>query len=208
VATQLIVASPFPGYTRGQVITDPIAISAVLSGPYSDQVRAVILATSSGGGSSTISGVPSTIQAGTLLTGTYTAAQPGYFICIRVAGADQLPRVALPGVSGALPALFPAAAGASTVAMYSTASGGAPLAETGAITVTVGATSGVLLPANAFVIGTDANGAPVPITLAQLIALLGGAAPTTPTAPDTTNALVDGFGTYLADDAGVLLLAA
>lgn len=174
MATTLYVAADFSGYRRGQVITDPVLVAAILVGPYSDQVRQVITTTSGAAGQNSISGVPTSIQVNTAIGGTYTASSAGEYVCVRLAGADILPRMALSGQAGTLPLLVSPAAGTGTVAMYAAATGGTPLFETGSISFTLGAVSGIVLPANALLIGTDANGNPQVVTLGAGLAIVGG----------------------------------
>ena len=174
MATELIVANAFPGYAKGQVIVDPVAISAILAGPYSDQVRSIIPTTSGSAGGNSIIGVPSAIQINTAVAGSYTALLPGCFVCVRLAGTDILPRVALPFTSGALPTISAPSAGTGTIAMYATATGGTPLFETGAIVFTLAAQTGIVLPPNALLLGTDAYGVPTVITLGNGLSLING----------------------------------
>lgn len=170
----LYVAAPFGIYTRGQDITDPATVAAILAGPYSDQVRQVIPTTGGSSGGNSISGVPSAVQVGTVIAGTYQAASNGQFVCLRIAGADVLPRVALPALAGNLPTLVAPSPGTGTLAMYAAATGGSPLFETGTIAFTVSAPAGVVLSANAPLIGTDAYGVPTVITLGAGLSIVDG----------------------------------
>jgi hypothetical protein len=90
----------------------------------------------------TMVGVPSTGIAGTAISGITTTLTPSgstAYACLFSGGADEGAR--MPFMGTAVPSLTPSASGSTTVRIYAAATGGTPLQESSAITVTTTGTS-------------------------------------------------------------------
>ena len=136
--------SAVPGLTPSTAGTYALDVFANLTGGTALASGTVIVTALAATGA-TLAGVPTAATAGTAISGVTTTLTPasstGYAV-LRTGGADEGVRVGFTGSS--VPAIAPAGAGTYQLAIYGSATGGAPIISSSNIAVTILATAATI----------------------------------------------------------------